>query len=448
MRRWVPGLALLCLLMQASPAVAVNDPLRPRQWGLNMIEADAAHAITTGAGATVAVIDTGGQLDHPDLAGRLLPGYDYIDQDGAPQDGQGHGTHVAGIIAANADNGTGVDSVAPGAQVLVIRVLDNKGNGDSADVAAAVDYAIGRGVNVINLSLGPEVPLTGADPVLDAALNRALDRGVVVVAAAGNSSLPVCDQPAGQGRLLCVGAVDRRGQLSYYSNRGYGGALGITAPGGSDLPSFSGLDEDILSTYPTYFSSTCADPTGYCTIAGTSQAAPHVAGVAALLASLGVGGQAATQRILSTATDAGDPGTDSTYGAGIVDARRSVEGLSRPGSASGGGPLPSSSTSALGSAGRVSIARRLTFGNVLRRGFRVRCTASGRGRCSVVVRFGRRKIASGSAVISRTGQTVTVVARLNGAGRTLLAGRRRLTVSVRVTLPGAAAQTRLVKLRR
>jgi subtilisin family serine protease len=429
MRRLVLGLAMLCLLAQASTALAVNDPLRSRQWGLDMIEADAAHATSTGVGATVAVIDTGAQLEHPDLAGRLIPGYDYIDQDGTPQDGQGHGTHVAGIIAANADNGIGVDSVAPGARVLVIRVLDNNGNGTVDDVSAAVDYAVGRGVDVINLSLGSELPLSGSDPGLDAALNRALDRGIVVAAAAGNNGLPVCEQPSGQGRLLCVGSVDRRGSRSFFSD--YGSGLGLTAPGGSTLPF---ADEDILSTYP---------PSGYAELAGTSQAAPHVAGVAALLASLGVRGQAATQRILATARDAGARGPDSTYGAGIVNARAAVAGLS-PTTSGGGTQLPSS---ALGAAGRVSVAKRLAFADVRRRGFRVRCTAAGRGRCAAVVRFGRKKIASGSGAI-RAGQTITVVARLNRAGRALLAGRRRLTVSVRVTLPGAAAQTRLVKLKR
>jgi thermitase len=431
MRRWVLGLAVLCLLAQASTALAVNDPLRSRQWGLDMIEADAAHATSTGAGATVAVIDTGAQFDHPDLAGRLIPGYDYIDQDGTPQDGHGHGTHVTGIIAANADNGIGVDSVAPGARVLAIRVLDSNGNGDSANVSAAIDYAIGRGVDVINLSLGPDLPLSGSDPRLDAALNRALDRGIVVAAAAGNNGLPVCEQPSGQGRLLCVGSVDRRGSRSFFSD--YGSGLGLTAPGGSTLPF---ADEDVLSTYP---------PSGYAELAGTSQAAPHVAGVAALLASLGVRGQAATQRILATARDAGSPGPDSTYGAGIVNARAAVAGLSGP--AGGGTQSSNSAASALGAAGRVSVATRMASGDVLRRGFRVRCTAAGRGRCSVVARFQGRKIASGSGAI-RAGQTITVAARLNRAGRALLASRRRLTVDVRVTLPGAPAQARRVKLKR
>jgi subtilisin family serine protease len=434
MRRWVLGLAVLCLLAQASTALAVNDPLRPRQWGLDMIEADAAHATSAGAGATVAVIDTGAQFDHPDLGGRLIPGYDYIDQDGAPQDAHGHGTHVAGIIAANADNGIGVDSVAPGAKVLVIRVLDSNGSGNSDDVTAAIDYATGRGVDVINLSLGPELPFTGSDPALDAALDRALDRGIVVAAAAGNNGLPVCEQPSGRGRLLCVGSVDRRGDRSFFSD--FGSGLGLTAPGGSTLPF---ADEDILSTYP---------PSGYAELAGTSQAAPHVAGVAALLASLGVRGQAATQRILATARDAGSPGRDSTYGAGIVNARAAVAGLSRPTSSSGSGTqLPSSAASALGAAARVKVAMRLTFGDVLRRGFRVRCTAAGRGRCSVVARFGRQRIASGSGA-TRADQTIMVVARLNRAGRALLASRRRLTVNLRVTLPGVPAQARRVRLKR
>jgi len=180
-------IVLLACLVVAAPAGAA-DPLRSRQWGLTMVNADAARATSTGAGATVAVIDSGAALGHPDLQGRLIAGPDFVDGDNTPSDGNGHGTHVAGIIAANTGNNVGVESVAPGAKVLVIRVLDDSGAGSQDNVAAGIDWATNHGADVINLSLGPDVPLVGTSTNFDAAISRALDRGVVVVAAAGNGA--------------------------------------------------------------------------------------------------------------------------------------------------------------------------------------------------------------------------------------------------------------------
>ena len=168
---------------------------------------------------------------------------------------------------------------------------------------------------MINLSLGSEVPLVGAmgGDAFDAAVHRALAAGIVVVAAAGNNGVPVCEQPAAGDGLLCVGAVDKRKQRSFFSS--FGSGLGLVAPGGSG----TGVPgEDVLSTYKG---------SGYEELAGTSQAAPHVSGVAALLVARGVRGQAAVKRILATATDLGAPGVDPVYGAGLVNARAAVAGL-------------------------------------------------------------------------------------------------------------------------
>jgi subtilisin family serine protease len=414
--------SLACALVAAAAAgaptaaLAAGDPLRPRQWNLDLIEADAAHGISTGVGAIVAVVDTGAQLDHPDLAGRLTAGADLVDSDGTPQDGNGHGTHVAGIVAASSGNGIGVGSVAPGALVMPIRVLGDDGSGDSGDVADGIDRARTGGADVINLSLGAEVPLIGATggDALDAAIRRALAAGIVVVAAAGNNGVPVCEQPAAAEGLLCVGAVDRRRQRAFFSS--FGSGLGLVAPGGSALPA---PGEDVLSTYLK---------SDYTELAGTSQAAPHVAGAAALLVSLGVRGQAATERLLATATDLGAPGADPEYGHGLLNARAALAGLPAP-AAAGGGASAATAT--------VRVNRRPTRRAVQRHGLRVkvRTTAPGRVRLRLVARG--RTLARGSRVVP-AGRTRTVVARLTAAGRARLARGGRVPARLLVRLPGEA----------
>jgi serine protease len=416
------ALAASVLALVAAPAAqAAPDPLRSQQWNLNLVEADAAHATATGAGAIVAVIDSGVLATHEDLQGRLLPGRDFIQDDATPQDGNGHGTHVTGIVVANKENGTGVSSVAPGATVLPLRVLDDEGGGESADIAAAVDYAVAHGANVINLSLGSDVPIVGAggDEQMNAALGRAAAANVTIVAAAGNNSVPLCEQPSIAGRLLCVGAVDRGGNRSFYSSSA--GPRGVMAPGGSGLP-FTG--EDVLSTY---------NDGKYQEIAGTSQATPHVSGVAALLVSLGLRGQAVADRILATATDAGAAGPDDTYGAGIVNARAAVAGLAKP--PDGGGTK--------GSAG---VARVQRIASVLKKGIRVSCVAPSAGRCTARVVAGSTTIATGSAPV-KAGQRVTLVARVTKAGRKRLERGKRVNASAEIAIPGAATKVKSIVIR-
>jgi subtilisin family serine protease len=424
--RWLIAGLLACALAPVGATAATGDPLRSHQWGLDMIHADEAHAVTTGAGAVVAVVDTGIDSAHADLQGRVLPGHDFVTGDATPQDGNGHGTHVSGIIAADAGNGIGVDSVAPGAKILPVRVLDDSGEGSSTNVAAGIDWATANGANVINLSLSGAIPLggLGGESDIDAAIARALDRGVVVVVAAGNDALPLCENNSVQGRVLCVGAVDKRGNRSFYSSFGQG--LGLVAPGGSDLP---GTDEDVLSTW---------NDGQYMELAGTSQAAPHVSGVAALLVSLGVRGQAAVQRILATAADAGPPGPDLQFGAGIVNAAAAVAGLGHGGASAGGG-------STRGSVG-IRLRRTQRIRSVLRSGIRIACSADGSGRCRAAVKAGRRTIARGSANVA-LGKPNIVVARLTRAGareiRRALRTHRGVRATVTVTLPGAKLTRKL-----
>jgi thermitase len=429
MRLRTVAAAAIAALAFAPSVSAANDPLRGQQWGLSMIESDAAHSTTDGGGALVAVVDSGVDSAHGDLQGRLTLGRDFVDGDGAPQDGDGHGTHVTGIVAANAGNGVGVSSVAPGATVLAVRVLGNDGSGTVDHVAGGIDYAVAQGAQVINLSLGEDL-IIGDDQAYADAIGRALDRGVVVVGAAGNNGLPVCEQPSGQGRLLCVGAVDRCRNRTYYSS--FGSGLGIVAPGGAGLT----CPDEILSTW---------NGGGYKAISGTSQAAPHVAGVAGLLASRGVRGQEAVNRILATASDAGPSGPDPQYGAGIVNARQAVAGLPGP----GGGPGADSGSRRPSSAARVSVSRRMRIRSVLRRGIPVRCLASGAGRCVAVARRKRLRLAAGSARV-RAGRIATVLARPTKRGRRVLRRalrrRARMRVKVAVSLPGAPRVVRRVLL--
>ena len=410
MRSIVLALLLLLLLLLA-PAVAhaANDPRRGEQWNLDQVESDAAHVTATGAGAVIAVVDSGVQASHPDLVGQLLPGHDFVDNDGTPQDGNGHGTHVTGIAVAATANGVGIASVAPGAKVLPVRVLDDDGGGDAATVARGIDYAREQRADVINLSLGSEVPIVGAmgGDELDAAIHRALAAGIVVVAAAGNNGVPVCEQPAAQDGLLCVGAVDRRRQRSFFSS--FGSGLGVVAPGGSGLP---GSGEDILSTVP---------PSTYDVMAGTSQAAPHVSGVAALLVGLGLHGQAAVQRIVGTATDHGPAGDDPQYGHGEVNARAAVAGLGGSGGPGNGGG-PSGNPGAGGGAALKPFVRvRRTA-----RGIRVRVRSAKDGR--VRVRLFRR----GHRIARKTRRARAGVARRIDFKLRRRSGR----VTVKVRLPG------------
>ena len=416
----------------ASPAFAA-DPLRDQQWGLEMIKAPGAWATSTGVGVEVAVIDTGVQRDHPDLAGRLLDGFDFVgdnpnssgDEDNDPTDGHGHGTHVTGLVVANRDNDEGVTGVAPGAKVLPLRVLDDNGEGFTADTVKAVKRAVSAGVDVINLSLGGELPLQSMlldDPAYKDALESAVAAGIVVVVAAGNNGFPSCESPQVVG-ILCVGAVDRNGMRAAYSS--FGSEVDLMAPGGLGT---GGLPDEILSTFigPDYYE-----------LSGTSQATPHVAGVAALLVSVGVSGQAAVNRIIETAAPAA-PALE--YGAGIVDAAAAVEGLAPPPPPGPGDPDP-----VLGSFSTKSPVKRRA---VRRRGFEVICEAARPGRCKVDVTRRGQRIARGRVDVPAKLPT-TASASLNRAGRRITGDMgRRLRVRVTVTLPGETARTQRVVVKR
>jgi subtilisin family serine protease len=322
-------LLVVALLGSAAPASAAGDPARSRQWDLEVIGADAAHRVADGAGVVVAVVDSGVDLRHEDLAGHLVPGHDFVDDDDVPQDEFGHGTHVAGLVAAAAGNGKGIEGVAPGAKVMPIRVLGADGSGNLDDVVAGIRWAVAHGATVINLSLGEDTQ-TLLGPAFGDALREAWAAGAVPVVSAGNQFLTGSgfrNEPA-----LVVAATDRKDAKPTYSS-GVGAAQwGIAAPGG-ELPDL-GADGAILSTYWTGKA-----PNQYAYLAGTSQAAPHVAGAVAVLLSTGqFTPSQAVHRLLDTAEDIGVPGHDRTFGAGRLDLAAAVAGLpaeahGRPGTA-------------------------------------------------------------------------------------------------------------------
>jgi subtilisin family serine protease len=426
-------IAGILVLVVAAPAFAA-DPLRDEQWALSMINAEGAWATSTGIGAEVAVIDTGAQRDHPDLGGRLLEGFDFVgddpegsDTDADPEDGNGHGTHVTGLIVANRDNDEGITGIAPGAKAVPLRVLDDDGGGFVSDVVKGIRRAIDDGVDVINLSLGDNLPLQSKlldDPAYRGALESAVAAGLVVVVAAGNNGFPYCENPEVDG-ILCVGAVNREGMKSSYSS--FGSEVDLMAPGGELGP--GGTPLEVLSTW---------NDSDYFAISGTSQATPHVAAVAALLVSLGVRGQDAVNRILETASPAA-PAFE--YGAGIVDAAAAVEGLAPP-------PPPPDPNDPDPAAGSFSVKSPVKRRVVRRRGFEVTCEAGRPGQCKVVAKRRGRRIARGAGDVP-VGQPTVVAATLGRAGRRALKRMgRRLRVRVAVTLPGEAPQTRRVIVKR
>ena len=278
----VIGAALAVLVLAgptAAPADAAIDPLRSVQWALDAIHLGdltrpAQPAAPAGDGVVVAVVDSGVEAAHPDLQGRVTRGPDFIDGDGAPDDANGHGTHIAGIIAAAADNGIGGAGVAPRAQILAIRVLDQNNSGGPAAVAAGIDAATTAGADVINLSLNWHARTAALAPVT-AAVRRAADAGIAVIVASGNAAQQRCEEPFLPDLTLCVGAVDGDLQIAPFSSHGDG--LGIVAPGSELLSTWRGGE--------------------YVSVSGTSQAAAVASGVAALLVGIGLHGQDVIDRL-------------------------------------------------------------------------------------------------------------------------------------------------------
>ncbi len=335
------GLAMVGTSLTAN--AATSDPLRSQQWGLDQIRAEQAWSTSNGTGAVVAVVDSGVDLTHPDLKANLVPGIttvgcgagrstcgngDWKGMDGVGQDNDAHGTHVSGIIAAVTNNGLGVAGTAPGAKVMPIKSLED-GSGSFADIATGIRYAADHGANVVNMSLGAvpgaqALTITGLESDVDDAIAYASAKGVLVVAAAGNESVPVCDTPSFADGALCVTSTTREETPSWFSNGAIKpGMDALAAPGGEGLVS---CRNDIVSTVPLGKGSAACGQADYDYYAGTSMATPHVAGVAALLAAQGRSRDNIRAALLDTARTPGvGTGAYTTaYGHGIVDAAAAV----------------------------------------------------------------------------------------------------------------------------
>jgi subtilisin family serine protease len=331
-------LVFLVLTAGTAYAAAPNDPGWSQQWHLRTIHADKAWTKSKGAGIIVAVVDTGVDLSHPDLQGRIFGGIDLVDPGTAPDDEQGHGTFMAGLIAADTGNADGVASVAPLAKIMPVRVLNEKGTGDPSVVADGIDWAVAHGADVINLSLAQEATDGSgsenlyAGSAMDKAIKRAAASGAVVVAAAGNGfdvgGAPATSYVATVSGVIVVGASTKSDRRAAYSN--YGPGLDVLAPGGGSSSNPS-KDPDVCQSNSPIVSTWWNKSTGsaaYGTGCGTSMGAAHVSGIAALLRARGYSNGSAVRRIEATSIDLYTAGRDNQSGYGRVDSAAAVGAIS------------------------------------------------------------------------------------------------------------------------
>ncbi|MFC2032325.1 S8 family serine peptidase [Chloroflexota bacterium] len=279
---------------------AIDDEL-DNTWGVKHIGAGIVHdGSNKGTGVKIAIIDSGVDYDHPDLNDNYAGGWDFVNNDGDPMDDDGHGTHVAGTIAAE-DNNVGVVGVAPEARIYALKVLGADGSGSYSDVIAALEWAVDNGIQVTNNSYG-----SSSDPgeTVKEAFDNAYAAGVLHVAAAGNNGVP-----------------PGRGDNVIYPAR-WGTVIAVSATDGSNIRAkWSSTGPDVELAAPGVNINSTRLGGGYIGMSGTSMASPHVAGTAALVIAAGItGNNAVRQQLIDTADDLGDTGLDPSYGYGLVDA--------------------------------------------------------------------------------------------------------------------------------
>jgi type VII secretion-associated serine protease mycosin len=283
-----------------------NDPYYTEgmQWGLGQIKVEQAWGITTGNNGIIAILDTGTATDHPDLAGKSVPGYDFVSNDAMPYDDVGHGTYTAGIAGAASNNREGIAGVSWGARLMPVKVLNAQGVGSDEMIARGIRWAVDNGARVINASFGGNLDTL----LMRDAIKYAYDHNVLIVAAAGNTPDGKPKYPAAFDTVLAVGSTGRNDTYSGFSS--WGAFVDVTAPG-----------VDIVST------SWRAGMLEYASASGTSASCPFVSGVAQLVwsANPALTVEQVKRIIEDSSEDLGDTGFDEHYGYGRVNALRAVQ---------------------------------------------------------------------------------------------------------------------------
>lgn len=292
--------------VKKSPEPIPVQPIQTIPWGISKIEADKTLSLTTADAVKVGILDSGIDISHPDLINNIKGGFNTIKHSASFNDDNGHGTHVAGIIAAT-NNSIGVIGVAPQVDLYAIKVLDSNGNGYTSDLIEGINWSIINKIQVVNMSLS----IVSDSQALHDAIIKANQAGIVQVAAAGNSSTSPVGYPAAYPEVISVSSTNENNELSTFSSTG---KVDIAAPGSNIYSTFKG------STYLT--------------LSGTSMSTPHISGTAALLLSIPskvdfngdgkITPEEVKQRMQLTATDLGAIGMDSQFGAGLVNAYSAI----------------------------------------------------------------------------------------------------------------------------
>ncbi len=295
-----------------------NDPMYKEQWNLKAIEVEKAWQKTKGKGITVAVIDTGvSKVD--DLKNtNFVKGYDFVNDREDASDDNGHGTHVAGTIAQSTNNNFGVAGIAYEASIMPIKVLAASGGGTISDIAEAIIFAADNGANVINMSLGGG----GESKLMQEAIDYAYKKGVVIVAAAGNSNRNAAFYPARYPKVIAVSATGSTGEKAPYSN--YGAGIDVAAPGGAIARGKNGEKGDTSGGILQNTIDPRTKQSVFSAFQGTSMAAPHVSGVVALIEASGVKDPEKVLQVLKQSSRKVTDDTLNYYGAGHLNAAAAV----------------------------------------------------------------------------------------------------------------------------